>query len=154
MAISAREIVYSVKGMSGRPEYYSGRGATMSDLDGDRLYAIYQKIAQELGTRQADAFVTMVEKLKTLSATNFLNALYALERNDWNLTEFNESNIDVGPDGAGRGMIAFATVAESLFFCGRDDTEYIRSSFLRKIGFERGPREREREYCYDDDYER
>lgn len=41
MAISAREIVYSVKGMSGRPEYYSGRGATMSDLDGDKLYAIY-----------------------------------------------------------------------------------------------------------------
>lgn len=151
MAISAREIVYSVKGMSGRPECYSGRGATMSDLDGDRLYAIYQKIAQELGTRQANAFVTMVEKLKTLSATNFLNALYALERNDWNLTEFNGSNIDVGPDGAGRCMIALATVAESL---GRDDTEYIRSSFLRKIGFERGPREREREYCYDDDYER
>lgn len=85
MAISARKIVYSV-GMSGRPEFYSGRGATMSDLDGDRLYAIYQKIAQELGTRQADAFVTMVKKLKTLSATNFLNALYALELNDWNLT--------------------------------------------------------------------
>lgn len=151
MAISAREIVYSVKGMSGRPEYYSGRGATMSDLDGDRLYAIYQKIEQELGTRQADAFVTMVEKLKTLSATNFLNALYALERNDWNLTEFNESNIDLGSDGAERGIIAFATIAEGLFGCGRDDTEYIRSSFLRKLGFpERGSRERKREYCGDD----
>lgn len=150
MAISAREIVYSVKGMSGRPESYSGRGATMSDLDGEKLYAIYQKIVEELGTRQANAFVTMVEKLKTLSATNFLNALYALERNDWNLTEFNESNIDVGPDGAGRGIIALATVAES----GRDDTEYIRLSFLRKIGFERGPRERTREYCHDDEYGR
>lgn len=139
MAISAREIVYS-QGMSDQPEYYSGRRATMSDLDGDRLYAIYQKIAQELGARQADAFVTMVEKLKTLSAANFLNALYALERNDWNLTKFNESKADLGPDGAGRRDIAFATVAEILFCCGRDDTEYIRSSFLKKIGFERGPR--------------
>lgn len=136
MAISARKIVDSVKGMCGRPEFYSGRGATKSDLDGDRLYAIYQKIAQELGTRQADAFVTMIEKLKTLSATNFLNALYALESSDWNLTEFNESNIDVGPDGAGRDMIALATVAESVFFCGGDDTEDIRSSFFRKIYFE------------------
>ena len=41
--ISAREIVRSV-GMYDRPEYYSGRGATTSDLDGDKLYAIYQKI--------------------------------------------------------------------------------------------------------------
>lgn len=154
MAMSAREIVYSVRGMSGRPEFYSGRGATISDLDGDRLYAIYQKIAQELGTRQADAFVTMVKKLKTLSATNFLNALYALERNDWNLTEFNESNIDLGSDRAGRDIITFTTVAESLFSCGIDDTEYIRSSFLRKIGFDRGTRERVREYRDDDDYER
>lgn len=136
MAISAREIVYSV-GMSESPEFYSGRRATISDLDGNRLYAIYQRIAQELGTRQAEAFVTMVKKLKMLSATNFLNALYVLECNDWNLTEFDESNIDVGPDEAGRDMIAFATVIESLFFSGRDDTEQIRSSFLEKIDFER-----------------
>ncbi len=153
MAISAREIVYSV-GMSGRPEYYSGRGATASDLNGDMLYAIYHKILHELGVRQANVFVAMVKKLKTLSATNFLNALYALERNDWKLMEFNESNVDVGPDGNSRGIIALATVVDSIFYCGRDDTEYIRSSFLRKMGFERDPREREIEYYYYNDYER
>ena len=98
-------------------------------------------------------FQTLKSKSSKHCQQLIFSALYALERNDWNLTEFNESNIDVGPDGAGRGMIALATVAESLFSCGRDDTEYIRSSFLRKIGFERGSREREREYC-DDDYER
>lgn len=154
MAISASEIVYSVRGMSGRPEFYSGRGATTSDLDGNRLYAIYQKIEQELGSRQAEAFVSMVKELKVLSATNFLNALYALEENDWNLTQFNESNIDVGPEEEGRGLIALATVAESLFYCGRDDTEYIRSSFLSKIGFEREQRERQRLWCCDDEYEK
>lgn len=168
--ISAREIVRSV-GMSDRPEYYSGRGATTSDLDGDKLYAIYQKITKELGTKQADAFVTMVKKLKTLSATNFLNSLYTLERCEWaeNIS-FHESNIDIGPDGPGREAIAFATLAEALSggsHTRRDDTEYIKSSFLRKVGFERGPREREREYVVernfgrygrfnqrDDDYER
>lgn len=149
MAISAREIVRSV-GMSDRPEYYSGRGATTSDLNGDKLYAIYQKITQELGASQADAFVTMVKKLKTLSATNFLNSLYTLERYNWtNNISFHESDIDIGPDVPGREAIAFATLAEALFGGShprRDDTEYIRSSFLRKVGFERGPREREREY--------
>lgn len=145
MAISAREIVHSVKGMSSRPDFYSGRGAIMSDLDGNMLYAIYQKIAQKLGTEQANAFVTMVEKLETLSATNFLNALYALERNDWNLIKFNESNVDVSSDGT-----AFATVSESLFNYGRDDTEDIRLSFLRKIDFERSPKNK-RKYCYDNE---
>lgn len=147
--ISAREIVRSV-GMSDRPEYYSGRGATTSDLNGDMLYAIYQKITQELGANQANAFVTMVKKLKTLSATNFLNALYTLERYDWSEnTSYHESGIDIGSDGPGREAIAFATIAEVLFGGGqtrRDDTEYIKSTFLRKVGFERGPREREREY--------
>lgn len=65
-----------------------------------------------------------------LSATNFLNALYVLECNDWNLTEFDESNIDVRPDEAGRDMIVFATVIESLFFSGRDDTEQIIWNFI------------------------
>ena len=135
------------------------------------LYAIYQKITKELGTKQADAFVTMVKKLKTLSATNFLNSLYTLERCEWaeNIS-FHESNIDIGPDGPGREAIAFATLAEALSggsHTRRDDTEYIKSSFFRKVGFERGPREREREYVVernfgrygrfnqrDDDYER
>lgn len=164
--ISAREIVRSV-GMSDRPEYYSGRGATTSDLDGDKLYAIYQKITKELGTKQADAFVTMVKKLRTLSATNFLNSLYDLERCEWveNIS-FHESNIDIGSDGPGREAMAFATLAEALSggsHTRRDDTEYIKSSFLRKVGFEIGPKEREREYVVgrnfginqsDDDYER
>ena len=169
MAISAREIVRSV-GMCDRPEYYSGRGATTSDLDGDKLYAIYQKITQELGANPADAFVTMVKKLKTLSATNFLNSLYTLERYDWTENvSFHESDIDVGPDGPGREVIAFATLAEALFGSHSrcDDTELIKASFLRKVEFERGPREREREYVVerkernfrsyqrdDDEYER
>lgn len=98
MAILAREIVRSV-GMCDRPEYYSGRGVTTSDLDGDKLYAIYQKITQELGAKQAEEFVIMVKKLKTLSATNFLNSLYALEQNDWTADiSFYESDGDVSFD--------------------------------------------------------
>ena len=139
MAISAKEIVLSV-GMVDRPGYYSGRGARTSDLDGDMLYAIYQKITQELGAKPADAFVTMVRKLKTLSATNFLNSLYTLERNNWTYkASFHESNIDLGHDGKGREAIAFGTLAEALFGSDsiRDDTRIIKNSFLRKVVFKR-----------------
>lgn len=140
MAISAREIVRSV-GMSDRPEYYSGRGATISDLDGDKLYAIYQKIKQELGTNHADNFVTMVQRLKTLSATNFLNSLYILERYDWtDYISFRESNIYMYLNVADKELSAFSTIEETSFggiHSRRDDTEYIKSSFLLKVKYER-----------------
>lgn len=133
--ISAREIVYSA-GMSDEPEYYSGRGATTSDLDGDILYNIYIQIKEKLGTNQANEFVTMVENLKELSATNFLNALYFLERNNWKYKQFRESKIDLGCDRPGREAIAFATIAEALFqtrYSRPDQTEYIKREFFRKI---------------------
>lgn len=120
--ISARKIV-RLAGMSDRPDCYRGRCATTHDLDGDMLYNIYQRIKKEIGTRQADAFVTMVQKLYPLSASNFLNSLYALEQCNWEIASF----------------------------CN-NDTERIKHSFLGKVGFERGPREKEK--TYDDDWER
>lgn len=110
MAIQAKEIVNSV-GMSPRPEFYSGKGATWTDLNGDHLFGIYIKIRNEIGTKEAEAFVTMVEKLECLSAEHFFNALYALEARNWSNEPIEENNIDFG----------------------RDDTLYIRNSFLSKI---------------------
>lgn len=135
MAITAIEIVNSVRGMSSRPEFYSGRGAVFSDLSGNHLFEIHSKIREKIGTEQADAFVTMVENLECLSATNFLNALYSLEANNWVYQPVEESNIDLGPDGPGRMAIALGTIGASLFSTGRDDTVYIRESFFSKIGY-------------------
>ena len=134
MEITAREIVYSI-GMSARPEFYSGRGAVWYDLSGDKLFQIHSKIKEKIGTKQAAAFVTMVENLSELSATNFLNALYSLEANDWEYHPVSESNIDVGPDGYGRMPVAMATIGTSLFNLGRDDTDFIRDNFFAKIGY-------------------
>lgn len=131
MAISAREIVYSV-GMSGRPEFYSGRGALFEDLPIDKLVRIHTIIGENFGADAAKAFVTMMENLKSLSATNFLNALYALEANNWVYYPVHESDIDVGHDGPQRAAVAFATIFSSLS-SNRDDTEYIRMRFLSKI---------------------
>lgn len=131
--ITAKKIVISA-GMSPRPEYYSGRGAKISDLNGDILFAIYKQIKEKMGDKQAEAFVNMIENIKSLSATNFLNCLYVLEANDWIYVPFKESDIDVGPDVPGREAIAFATLFSGYASHGEDSTEYIRNSFFVLIG--------------------
>lgn len=110
MAMTAKEIVSSV-GMSELSAVYANRIATWTDLSGTHLLGIYNKIKREIGTSAAEAFVTMVENLKILSAYNFLNALYALEESGWVYAQFEETDLGVGPG----------------------DTEYIRNTFLARI---------------------
>lgn len=111
MAMTAREMVNSV-GMSEHVAIYANRVATWTDLNGSHLLGIHNRIRNEIGASAADAFVTMVENLKILTASNFLSALYALEENGWVYAPFEETDPGVG---AG-------------------DTEYIRNTFLSRIG--------------------
>lgn len=69
--------------MSTRPEYYSGRGATTSDLNHNILEGIFKGILKEFGKKPADNFVKMVADIKVISATTFLEELYILFRSDW-----------------------------------------------------------------------
>ena len=111
MKMTAREMVDSV-GMFNRPEFYADRPALRSDLSGNHLYGIYNKIKSSIGTNAAEAFVTMVKNLNNLAPANFLNALYALERRNWVYEPVEEIDLGVGPV----------------------DTEYIKEIFLAKIG--------------------
>lgn len=129
---SVKEIVCSV-GMCDRPEFYLGRGATRSDLNGDKLYAIYQEIKDEFGQKQAEAFVAMVKKIQFLSATKFLKELYALEKNSWELNMEESENIT---NYCGVEAIAFAAmVGVRAGRSFRDDTYLIKGEFLRKVRF-------------------
>ena len=122
--ITAREIVQSV-GLDCRPEYYKGRGARFSDLDGTRLANIHQKIQENLGKDAANAFVTMVENVKVLSMKKFLESLYALEQNNWRFSETLQIEIDERKENYGK-MSAVYEYQENL--C--DDTFAIRRNFL------------------------
>ncbi len=88
--------------MSARPEYYSGRGVTRSDLSVPELTCIYRYIesGQERGTfpkSALDAFITMVVDIKVLAATPFIQNLSALEWRGWKpLKETNDSEVAVG----------------------------------------------------------
>lgn len=123
MAMTAKKIVLSV-GLSDQPEYYSGRGAVWTDLSGNHLFGIYKKIRGEFGTNAGEAFVTMVENLKCLSATDFLNALYALEEKNWVYTPSSQNTFEENS----------ASYYFSTFNGGRDDTEHIKKVFLAKLG--------------------
>lgn len=113
MAITAKEIVRSVD-IVDLPEYYSGKDVNFSDLNGDKLYAIYLKIKENLGDNQANAYVIMVQQLKILTASNFLECLYALEKNNWS----NETTY--------KAILTYTSTDLLL-------SEDIRKSFLRQV---------------------
>lgn len=121
-----------------RPEYYSGRGATMGDLNGKMLEGIYQGIKKDFSTDAAKNFVKMVEDIKVLSATTFLEELYMLYNNNWkyeNKTQ-HASGVTVPKDENGEydmlgGMFG---MMEAMMSSGRDDTQMIKNGFLIKRG--------------------
>lgn len=85
MTLSVEEIIY--KYCEGRlhpyADYYEGRGNSLYDLNSPLLELLYKGIHAEIGAEAAKAFVNMVKNLKDTNASNFLAALYRLEKKDW-----------------------------------------------------------------------
>jgi hypothetical protein len=129
--------------MSTRPEFYSGRGAIMSDLNGKILEGIYQGILKEFGEKPAKNFLKMVADIKVLSATTFLEELYMLYGNGWKYTKKRKSrqasgisipkneNGEYDENSITSGILGmFAAISNG----DRDETMMIRSGFLFKHG--------------------
>jgi hypothetical protein len=125
--------------MSTRPEYYSGRGAIMCDLNGTQLEKIYQGILKEFGKKAAQNFVKMVDDIKVMSATTFLEELYMLFQSGWKYTkkpkEHQANGISIPKNENGEyddrsmmsGMLGiFAAMGNN----GRDETSAIKNYFL------------------------
>jgi hypothetical protein len=127
--------------MSTRPEYYSGRGAITCDLNSDILQKIYLGIEKEYGKTAAKNYIKMVQDIKVLSATTFLQELYMLFENNWKFKKkkVQASGISVQKNENGEydeqsvlsGMLGiFAAMSSG----GRDETERIRGGFLHTHG--------------------
>jgi hypothetical protein len=119
--------------MSPRPEYYSGRGATQTDLPAASLKRIYELIKYHHGDDAAENFCHMVFEIPKLSATEFLLALYGLEARGWKWSpKSHQYRGGIYPGDIGSAMM---TVVDVL--CGsldRDDTHAIRLGFFSAIG--------------------
>ena len=127
--------------MSTRPEYYSGRGATMSDLDSEILEGIHKGILKEYGEDAAKNFVKMVADIKVLSATTFLQELYQLFNNDWKYTEKKKHadgiaipKNDEGEYDEDSTLSGMMGVMSAMTHNGRDDTSRIKGGFLQSHG--------------------
>ena len=136
---SAAEILEDAH-VGSRPGYFSGRGVTLSDLDGRRLGRCHDEIRMHVGEEAAAAFVDMVAGMDRMTATGFINAVYRLEADGWtNVEGGHERHID--PDSEGS---AFATVVDTLSRTrggqARENQEMaadhqIRAGFLSSHGY-------------------
>lgn len=123
--------------MSTRPEYYSGRGATMSDLTGEILEGIFKGILKEFGNSAADNYVKMVADIKVASATTFLTELYELFYSDWKhkKKKQNAPGIAVAKDEDGNYDVTHGMISIfSALGANRDDTDRIKNYFLKTHG--------------------
>lgn len=137
--LDARDIV-DMAGMSARPEFYSGRGASYGDLDSTKLTRIHAALVRYHGEAAGTAFVQMVADIGVLSATAFLQCLYRLEASDWvwdkssnTVRHFCVLNDDEQPERTiAHGM---ANIVEMRSGPKVDNTEAIRGPFLQSHGF-------------------
>lgn len=122
----ARMIVQAAN-MSARPEHYSARGATVTDLHGEQIRQIYKNILKHHGRVASLAFVKMVMGMEQLSATDFLLNLYLLERNEWRWSP--DQATDAGGNHFTCEATAFATMMGVLGGRERDETATIKQQF-------------------------
>jgi hypothetical protein len=135
-----KEIIQNNR-MSARPEYYSGRGATISDLNDQILEGIYQGIKKEYGDKPAENFVKMVEDITILSATTFLQELYDLFNCNWKYKKKKQHAIGItiqknenGEYDEGSITQGIVSIFSAILNSDRDDTNIIKGHFLRIHG--------------------
>ncbi len=135
-------------GMSTRPDAFSGRGATTTDLNFRRLEVIYQSVLQNKGEKAAMAYAQMVADIPRLTATDFLITLAALESNNWVW----DKRLLGSQNGlyAGDAESAFGTVACVLGGMSEvDQTYWIRRDFLAEHKIKVAKKKGERKFRCD-----
>lgn len=125
-----REIILHA-GISDDPGYYSGRSATLSDLNSEILEKIYQGIRANYGEDAGNNFIQMVDEMERLSATAFLQSLYHLQRQRWKYTSNMLTESDIYANSVGS---ALGTIASRLYKNDHDDTIEIKRAFLKNHG--------------------
>lgn len=118
--------------MSVRPEFYSGRGARLADLDSTILEMIYQGVKKEFGDAAAKNFCFMVFHHQCLSATAFLNSFYSFIADDCRFRGQASvpQNVDVGTNEETKEFFGMCSLAEMMCGSQRDETDSIRGPFL------------------------
>ena len=137
---SMQEILRETPRFSSRAAFFSGRGATTTDLNNEILTHIHAAIKKEHGDAAAQAMVSMVASMESCNATDFINNCYSLEANNfqWKTKKAKKNGIEIEKDsnGSHNFMSAMGNIGEVLFGGSNriDATPQIRNSFLMKNG--------------------
>lgn len=127
--------IVTTSGLSDRPEFYSGRGTMLCDLNSNMLYLIYKKLAR-LAPNKGLNMAKMTLEMSSLGATEFLENLYSLAANNYDLEKIKLTSDNVSFGSArGNSMLAIglASLASSLSSTRIDATPSIKESFLNKL---------------------
>jgi hypothetical protein len=125
------------------PSYYSGRGATTSDLNDSILQRAHDIIRLRLGDDAAAAYVRMVASLPVASATGFLRGLYDLSASNWHWPESKPGHDDIYAGNEGSGLATIVAVMsrprggeerDAYEAEQRQRTAQIRGAFLSRNG--------------------
>lgn len=122
-------------GLNSRPEYYSGRGATMCDLSGKHLISIYKKLLK-LDPNKALNMAKMTLHMPTLGTTEFLESLYNLVENNYIFEEANISTNNLSLGSAReeeRESAAIGCITSFLRGSMPDDTVSIKAQFINLL---------------------
>lgn len=141
--MTAKEIIRTYcQRLSPHPDYYSGRGAMVGDLNSEMLDQLHGGIVKEIGKKAGEQFLDMVANIDVLSATLFLNSLFALESNKWKwkkIKQVSRANdhieITSSPEPDAKFLSGMFSIGSWLGGGSmRDETPLIRNEFLRKHG--------------------
>ena len=131
--------ILNTSGLNPRSSYYSGRGVNYGDLNDKHLAEIYRKLLI-LEPNYAKSFVWLVDNMRTLGATEFIDSFINLGHAGFDYNKFNvisDSNISL--DGL-QGNAAFMVGAISFYETSRRgryhrmmQTENMKLSFHARI---------------------
>jgi len=109
---------------------YSGRGATLADVNDRRLERLHGEILKRFGPTAARSYVILVAELPSLSATDLLLGLGRVESEGWPLGGQGSSDTHSLP--CDNEVQAWGGVTSALPCMGRDHTDSIRNAFLNR----------------------
>lgn len=131
MSIQKLVMVSTHNQLDASPGYYSGRGATLSDLNSEMLNQIADGIKKEHGDQAHDNYVKMVWGMPSLSATAFLNNLFSLERAGWDISKASLKNNGNSFESEGEALGLLGNVLSQMRTKQTDQTELIRKDFRK-----------------------
>ncbi len=132
-------IIYDHTSLSAMASKYAGRTMGYCDVKVDDLTTLHYQISELYGKPAGENFVTMINELQVLTASNFLQALELLELNNfiWKSSSVESAqSLPADKDNPGGTLMGVAlTFSKAAPSLGEEVevSNYLRDVFLKKI---------------------